>query len=111
MQIGICIINKSRQLHLQRFPWISARFPFNCSIDAVFLERTHFDTTNLRTWYFFGQETYIHFVTKLKINNVLIILVSLATKKDYQKIIKFLIKKVELDNAKIVFLLELVVIY
>jgi len=32
--------------------------------DAVFLGRTQFCTTNLRIWYFFGQETYIHCVAQ-----------------------------------------------
>ena len=35
------------------------------AIDAVFLGRTHFCTPNLRIWYFFGQETYIHFVAQV----------------------------------------------
>ena len=32
--------------------------------DAVFIGRTEFCTTNLGIWYFFGQETYIHFVAQ-----------------------------------------------
>ena len=34
------------------------------SMDAVFIGRTHFCITDLRIWYFFGQETYIHFVSQ-----------------------------------------------
>jgi len=33
-------------------------------IDAVFIVRTHFCTTNLRIWYFFDQETYIHVISQ-----------------------------------------------
>jgi len=33
-------------------------------LDAVFLGRTHFCSTNLEIWSFFGQETYIHFVAQ-----------------------------------------------
>jgi len=29
-----------------------------------FIGRTHFCTTNLRIWYFFGQETYTRFVAQ-----------------------------------------------
>ena len=41
------------------------RFGSACeNIDAVFLGRTYFCTTNLGIWYFFHQEIYIHFVAQ-----------------------------------------------
>jgi len=53
-----------------------------------FLGRTHFCTSNLGIWQFFRQETYIHLIAQeTRISS----------------------KKVEMDNAKVVFLLELVV--
>jgi len=48
---------KLKKYHLCVWPTTSIKTPF-------FIERTHFCTTNLGIWYFFGPETYIHFVAQ-----------------------------------------------
>jgi len=55
-----------------------------------FLGRTHFCTTNLIIWYYLGQETYIHFVAQ--------------ETRIIRKLSFFnFLKKVKIDNTKVVF--------
>ena len=38
--------------------------PFTNIMTRFFIGRSQFCTTNLGIWYFFGQQTYIHFVAQ-----------------------------------------------
>jgi len=89
------------ELNIRRAPRDTFIDPIDSGFTKTpfFIGHTHFCTTNLRIWSFFGQETYIHFVAQETriITNLFIFLIISS-------------KKVEIDNAKVVFLLELVVI-
>jgi len=66
--------------------------------DAVFLGRTQFCTTNLRIWYFFGQETYIHFVAQ----ETMIIRKLFISNFFHQKVV-FLLELMNRDIIKLIY--------